>query len=450
MEGVFSKYLYFGNLPTEISMVEIENYLRKLCAAHGSVRSLDVIQFGSGKHKRKKRDDGKLHCGYGYMEITKCQEDCVKSLKESLADTPTQWQSTITIEEAKKPPEHKNDEDFEDIKKKEEQEKMRQLGREHKKRQLSRNKQIQMEKIKEIVEKLGLLPDDASLYTSLQEQSPFSIDWDMLHPDCDPQRGGGLGSKDGSPTVRSNRKRRQAEGFAALLRRLVDTSDSQVKVVDFGCGSGNLTLALAALFPNLQFIGLDMRQRSIDILQKKVSHSGLTNLQGRVGMIETFDEEFTVALALHACGNATDFALMKAEAVSASFIVSPCCVGKLKFSLTGGTSYSPLWSDYTKKGLTEGSGPDVLLEHPRSLWMRNLLSKEDFGLLAQAADCHADSGQVEKTSKICVEMDRARGMEEKGYSTALVRLTTELTYPKNDAIVGVYGTNKGILKNDFN
>lgn len=37
-------------------------------------------------------------------------------------------------------------------------------------------------------------------------------------------------------------------------------------------------------------------------------------------------------LALHACGNATDAALLQAHRHRAAFIVSPCCVGKLKFS----------------------------------------------------------------------------------------------------------------------
>ena len=72
--------------------------------------------------------------------------------------------------------------------------------------------------------------------------------------------------------------------------------------------------------------------------------------------------------------------------------------------------------------------------------MGRILTKEDFSLLAQCADCHADSGRVEKVSKICVELDRARGMEDLGYSTALLRLTQELDYPKNESIVGICDT----------
>jgi len=45
------------------------------------------------------------------------------------------------------------------------------------------------------------------------------------------------------------------------------------------------------------------------------------------GMIEEYDQPFDVALALHACGNATDATLQLAVAAGAAFVVSPCCVG---------------------------------------------------------------------------------------------------------------------------
>jgi hypothetical protein len=48
--------------------------------------------------------------------------------------------------------------------------------------------------------------------------------------------------------------------------------------------------------------------------------------------------ECHVALALHACGNATDLALLQAQRAKAAFIVNPCCIGNLKFSIPGGKS----------------------------------------------------------------------------------------------------------------
>ena len=39
--------------------------------------------------------------------------------------------------------------------------------------------------------------------------------------------------------------------------------------------------------------------------------------------------------ALHACGNATDLSMESAFRSGAAYIMCPCCVGKLKFSLAG-------------------------------------------------------------------------------------------------------------------
>jgi hypothetical protein len=44
-------------------------------------------------------------------------------------------------------------------------------------------------------------------------------------------------------------------------------------------------------------------------------------------MIEAWREPFDLALALHACGNATDRVLQMAVARRAAYVVSPCCVG---------------------------------------------------------------------------------------------------------------------------
>lgn len=45
-----------------------------------------------------------------------------------------------------------------------------------------------------------------------------------------------------------------------------------------------------------------------------------------------------VVLALHACGSATDWALIQAAARSAAFIVSPCCIGKINRHSSGSRS----------------------------------------------------------------------------------------------------------------
>ncbi len=114
-------------------------------------------------------------------------------------------------------------------------------------------------------------------------------------------------------------------------------------------------------------------------------------------MIEAYSGPLDVALALHACGNATDEALQLATAARAAFVVSPCCVGKLKMSLAGGTSFAaetfsysprmpgsaPMTADDARAGLARLLPP---LQHPRSLWLRRALPlphERYFGILAR-------------------------------------------------------------------
>ena len=71
-------------------------------------------------------------------------------------------------------------------------------------------------------------------------------------------------------TVRAKRKRWQVESFAVVLRELQREHERgggggnggddarRLKVVDFGAGSGNLTLPLAAAFPSMDFVAVEI------------------------------------------------------------------------------------------------------------------------------------------------------------------------------------------------
>jgi hypothetical protein len=52
-------------------------------------------------------------------------------------------------------------------------------------------------------------------------------------------------------------------------------------------------------------------------------HGGMRALLPCAGRVD-------VALALHACGAATDYALLQAASARAAYIVSPCCIGKIR------------------------------------------------------------------------------------------------------------------------
>jgi hypothetical protein len=102
----------------------------------------------------------------------------------------------------------------------------------------------------------------------------------------------------------------------------------RLHIVDFGCGTGNLLLPLAALFPSCIFTGVDMKPAALQLLQQRAAAAGLSNVAVFEGMIEQYCQPFDVALGLHACGNATDHVLQMAVHCGAAFVVSPCCVGE--------------------------------------------------------------------------------------------------------------------------
>lgn len=67
-------------------------------------------------------------------------------------------------------------------------------------------------------------------------------------------------------------------------------------------------------------------------------------------MIEHSSCAFDVALALHACGNATDYAMALAVTQRAAYVAIPCCIGKLKFSVdNGGSSFHRVHKRWTPR-----------------------------------------------------------------------------------------------------
>lgn len=57
------------------------------------------------------------------------------------------------------------------------------------------------------------------------------------------------------------------------------SSGDDLHIVDFGCGSGNLLLPLAAVFPGCVFTGVDMKPAALQLLQQRAAAAGLNNVQ---------------------------------------------------------------------------------------------------------------------------------------------------------------------------
>jgi hypothetical protein len=83
-----------------------------------------------------------------------------------------------------------------------------------------------------------------------------------------------------------------------------------------------------------------MKPAALQLLQQRAAAAGLSNVAVFEGMIEQYTQPFDVALALHACGNATDHVLQMAVQRGAAFVVSPCCVGEQESKSRSGISCS--------------------------------------------------------------------------------------------------------------
>jgi hypothetical protein len=131
------------------------------------------------------------------------------------------------------------------------------------------------------------------------------------------------------------RKQQQCDAFASALRA-INLPDGAV-VVDFGCGSCGVTLPLAFAFPKLMFIGVDNKKTALDLMRERAQHAGLSNIQVCCSSIADFNDPFDCVIALHACGPASDEAIVHAVQMNTPYIVSPCCIGKVKFSMGSST-----------------------------------------------------------------------------------------------------------------
>ena len=139
-----------------------------------------------------------------------------------------------------------------------------------------------------------------------------------------------VAAKVAATAARGERARADADANATTDKKTHPPNSKALVVVDFGCGTGNLLLPLAAAEPSMRFVGVDVNRRSVELLAERAARAGLTNADAVCGLAETHGGACDVALALHVCGAGTDAVLLQAQARGAAFVVAPCCVGKLK------------------------------------------------------------------------------------------------------------------------
>lgn len=511
------RFVYVGNLDFFEDPADVERYLfaalARLDPASPAPVSIGVPDWGSGPRvdQRKKRDEGKLNRGFAVLEFADPSAGRTAAAALDGADVngrSVRSSAGITV----KPETTGMNEAEED----EAAVEARAERRAHNRRQRRRRKQRDAAALEERLDALmrthplwtgddgpigddgpmgassrepdtdettdsfakGLWWDDAawrlgwgSLYSTWAHADDAKalgrVDWGKCPPSADP-----AGSNKRGGAARGERKRLQVESFRAVVNAAAKTlgldGSRRPTIVDFGCGTGNLLLPLAAEHPEADFVGLDLNPRSIELLARRARDAGLTNVQSQVGLVEEYTGPCDLALALHVCGSGTDAVLLQAQARNAAFVVAPCCIGKLRDgglkSVAGMRRAISTFEDTHTNGDLEttedddsseelvvrpGNGmPAMRVIHPRSRWMRGEVQRPVYMGLAAAADWsgHAgvdamraftgELGRLPRAAKAAVELDRGAAAAEAGYGVRMMKMLHPGVGLKNDIILG--------------
>jgi 2-polyprenyl-3-methyl-5-hydroxy-6-metoxy-1,4-benzoquinol methylase len=284
---------------------------------------------------------------------------------------------------------------------------------------------------------------------------------------------------------RGQRKAWQVENFVSLLRERLSSSSNNnsrignsnnnnefaLTVVDFGCGSGNLCLALAPYFSQVRFVLVDKKSYSLKLAERRARDAGLKNVQ-------IMEYEFSPS-------NLKDFCIPSMSRLSTMMPLSPLSSSTSELSnivcmpvtqnndeistttvqqqQSSSSSSSTSTSTSTYFDIAIGlhccgsftdmvmmiaklRGADCIVcpccngamtsettcgyEYPRSSYVRKLINQDEYlSLLSRAAD---DLGSYE--AKCFIEYDRALWANENGYNVKLLKLSPEESTPKHHVL----------------
>ena len=157
----------------------------------------------------------------------------------------------------------------------------------------------------------------------------------------------------GRPRPGQGDKLRQIERYADLLSHLIKDAHwpagAALTLADMGCGKGYLTFAAWHLLRHklsfaAQVIGLDAEPGVVASAQKVADQLHAEGLSFNVGTIQNATlPALDVLIALHACNDATDHALVRGVTAGARVIVvAPCCHKDVRRALGAPPPVAPL------------------------------------------------------------------------------------------------------------
>ena len=170
-------------------------------------------------------------------------------------------------------------------------------------------------------------------------------------------------------------KYRQTNKFVEILSATLKSSDlPNLKIYDFGCGKGYLTMAIHHYLQSqghhqIETIGIDLKESVIESNRRVAAESGLVNLTFTYSDITQIEmQKASVLIALHACDIATDIAIHKGISSQAKYIiVSPCCHKQLRKSM----SHHEVTHSITQHGILLERQAEILTDTIRCLLLES-------------------------------------------------------------------------------